>query len=73
MYNSILWVRFPGIVEAGADQLRKMFMCSGKRADIKLFGGGVAFREHFPWCQTDDIVEATWDHRGKKVGSILSR
>ena len=53
--------------EAGADQLRKNVHVQRENgADIKLFGGGAAFREHFPWCQTDDIVEATLGSPGQE-------
>ena len=47
------------------DQLRKMFRAAGKRADIRLFGA-VLPCEHFPWCQTDDIVEATLGSPGQE-------
>ena len=53
--------------ESGAKQLRENVRVQREcGATVKLFGGGATFKEHFPWCNVDDVTEATLGSSGEE-------
>ena len=53
--------------DAGARQLRKNVQVQQEcGADVKLFGTGAAFQEHFSWCNVEDVTEATLGSPGEE-------
>jgi FAD-dependent oxidoreductase domain-containing protein 1 len=53
--------------ENGAKQLRENVQVQRDcGANVKLFGTGAAFQEHFPWCNVDDVTEATLGSPGEE-------
>ena len=53
--------------DSGAKQLRANVKVQREcGADVKLFGTGSAFQKHFPWCNVDDVTEATLGSPGEE-------
>lgn len=53
--------------DRGAKQLRENVQVQRENgATIRLFGSGAAFRDHFPWCNVDDVTEATLGSSGEE-------
>jgi len=58
---------FLSTTEPGATQLREnVIMQRECGADVQLFGTGTEFKKHFPWCNVDDVTEATLGSPGEE-------
>jgi len=58
---------FVATSDQGAKQLRENVQVQRDNgATIELFGSGAAFQDHFPWCNVDDVTEATLGSPGEE-------
>ena len=58
---------FLSTTEPGATQLRENVRMQREcGAEVQLFGTGSEFKKHFPWCNVEDVTEATLGSPGEE-------